>query len=57
MMDNKEYNRRRDLIAISEASPDVKAEAMARLTEEYVGVQMRVMKLIVESAPDPIKAD
>lgn len=56
-MDNKEYNHRRDLIAISEASPDVKAEAMAKLTEQYVGIQMKAMKLIIESAPDVPKGD
>jgi hypothetical protein len=56
-MDNKEYNRKRDLIAASEASPEIKAEAMAKLTEQYVGIQMKAMKLIVESAPDLPKGD
>ena len=56
-MDNKEYNRKRDLIAASEASPEVKAEAMAKLTEQYVGIQMKAMALIVESAPDLPKGD
>lgn len=56
-MDNKEYNRRRDLIASSEASADVKAEAMAKLTEQYVGIKMKAMALINEMAADPIQGD
>jgi len=56
-MDNTEYIRKRDLIASSEADVDVKAKAMAELTEQYVGIQMRAMKVILDSAPDPIKAD
>ena len=56
-MDQTEYNRKRDLIASSEASPDIKADAMAKLTELYVGAQMKAMQLIVESAPDLPKGD
>ena len=56
-MNQTEYNHRRDLIAISDASPDIKAEAMAKLTELYVGVQMKALRQIEESAPDPIKGD
>jgi hypothetical protein len=56
-MDNKEYNHKRDLIASSEAPADVKAAAMAKLTEAYIGIKMKAMALINECAPDPIKGD
>jgi len=56
-MDNTEYVHKRDLIASSEASPEIKEKAMAELTEQYVGIQMRAMQLIVDSAPDQIKVD
>ena len=56
-MDNTEYVRKRDLIASSEADIEIKAKAMAELTEQYVGIQMRAMKLIIDSAPDPVKVD
>ena len=51
-MNNKEYNDKRDRIASSEAHPDIKAEALAKLTEAYVGSKMKAMALIVESAPE-----
>lgn len=56
-MNNKEYMRKRELISVSEASPDVKTEALAKLTEQYVGSQMKAMQLIIDSAPEPIKLD
>lgn len=51
-MTNKEYNRKRELIASSEAHPDIKAEAMAKLTEQYVGIKMKAMAVIIEAQPE-----
>jgi len=56
-MDKKEYNRKRDLIASSEASPDVKAEAMFLLEEQYIGIKMKALALIRECASDPATGD
>jgi len=56
-MDSSEYVHKRDLIASSEASPEIKEKAMAELTFQYVGIQARALELIINSAPDPIKVD
>jgi hypothetical protein len=52
MMDTKEYSKKYDAIASSAAEPSVKAEALAKLNEQYYGAPRRALQLINESAPE-----
>lgn len=54
-MDTKEYSKKYDAISVSEAPPEVKAEALAKLNEQYYGAPRRAIQLMQESAPDHIK--
>lgn len=54
-MTSKDYSRKFDAIASSSAEPSVKAEALAKLNEQYYGAPRRAIALIQESASDPIK--
>ena len=54
-MNNKEYMDKRDRIASSEASPEVKAEAIDKLNSQYKGSYFKAMQVINDSAPEPLK--
>jgi hypothetical protein len=56
-MTPKEYSKKYDAIATSEAPATVKAEALARLNEQYKGVYFKAMQVIIDSAPDLPKGD
>jgi hypothetical protein len=56
-MTTAEYSKRYADIAASEADPTVKAEALAKLDMQYKGIYFKAMRVINDSAPDPIKGD
>ena len=51
-MDYKQYKEKITAYMSSEASPEIKAEAIKKLKDEYYGVKARAMKLINDSSPD-----
>ena len=55
-MTTSEYSKKYEAISVSDADPSVKAEASAKLNEQYYGAPRRAIALMQESAPDPIKA-
>ena len=56
-MTPKEYSKKYDAIASSEASATVKAAALAKLNDQYKGIYFKAMQVINDSAPEPIKGD
>ena len=54
-MTKEEYQRKRDFISTSDADVDTKSKALARLTEDYIGAQMRATQLMYDSAPESPK--
>jgi len=56
-MTPQEYSKKYDAIASSEADATVKAEALAKLNDQYKGIYFKAMQVINDSAPDPIKGD
>lgn len=56
-MTTSEYSKKYEAISVSDADPSVKAEALAKLNEQYYGAPRRAIALINEMAPDPIEKD
>ena len=54
-MTTEEYSKRYHAIASSEADPSVKAEALAKLNDQYKGIYFKAMQVINDSAPEPVK--
>lgn len=54
-MTTKEYSTKYDAISVSDASPEIKAEALAKLNDQYYGAPRRAIALMQESAPEPIE--
>ena len=51
-MTTQEYDKKYQAISVSDADPSIKAEALAKLNDQYYGAPRRALKLINESAPD-----
>ena len=51
-MTTQEYDKKYQSISVSDADPSVKAEALAKLNDQYYGAPRRALKLIEESKPD-----
>lgn len=56
-MTKEEYEMKLNLIMTSDASPDVKEEALKKLYMKHSGSTERAMLLIMESAPDQLRGD
>lgn len=54
-MTTAEYSKKYEAISVSDADTTVKAEALAKLNDQYYGAPRRAIQLMQESAPDPIK--
>lgn len=54
-MTTSEYSKKFDAISVSDADPSIKAEALAKLNDQYYGAPRRAINLMQESAPEPIK--
>ena len=54
-MTDKEYKARYESISVSDAPASVKAAALKKLDDQYYGAPRRAIKLMQESAPEPIK--
>jgi hypothetical protein len=56
-MTPQEYDQKLAEYMASDADPTIKTIAIQKLHDDYFGARLRALKLIEESAPDPVKAD
>ena len=56
-MTQKEYEQKLEAYRLSDADPSIKAAAIQKLHDDFFGARARALKIITESAPEPIKGD